>query len=268
MNTMNIPLILPQKIAQLVGGKTYTADQTGLSGAKVMLFDDSVLRITPADPRNEQTVHVMQWLQGRLPAPRVIAFEQEADHQYLLMSRVTGTMACDDVYLSRPKVLIPLLAEAMQMLWHTDPDGCPRTRGMDTELAEAADRVERGLVDMENTGPGAFGKGGFRDPEALLRWLIDNRPEEEPVLSHGDFCLPNLLLENDRISGFIDLDTFGIGDRWRDIADCCGSLQRNAQGAYGGKVYPDCKADLLFSALGIRPDTEKLRWYQLLDALF
>ena len=121
---------------------------------------------------------------------------------------------------------------------------------------------------MDNVEPSTFGEGGFKNPEQLLRWLEDNKPEYEPVLSHGDFCLPNLFLEDDSISGFIDLGDTAIGDKWRDIALCYRSLRWNAEGAYGGNVYPDVESMKLFEALGIEPNMEKIRYYILLDELF
>ena len=60
----------------------------------------------------------------------------------------------------------------------------------------------------------------------------------------------------------------GIGDKWRDIALCYRSLKHNFDGSYGGKVYPDFDPDMLFEALEIEPDWEKLRYYILLDELF
>ena len=124
------------------------------------------------------------------------------------------------------------------------------------------------MIDLENLNPGTFGKGGFKDPSDLLKWLEKNKPDYEPVLSHGDFCLPNLFLDNGKISGFIDLEDTGIGDKWSDIADCYRSLKGNSEGIFGGKNYPDVKPDLIFQALGIKPDAEKLRFFNLLDELY
>ena len=75
-------------------------------------------------------------------------------------------------------------------------------------------------------------------------------------------------VENDRIKGFIDLDRAGIGDKWNDIALCYRSLKHNFDGTYGGKVYEDFNPDMLFEALGIEPDWEKIQYYLLLDELF
>ena len=51
--------------------------------------------------------------------------------------------------------------------------------------------------------------------------------EEEAVLIHGDYCLPNVLLDNWQFSGFIDLGGGGIGDRHTDLYWGCWSLLYN-----------------------------------------
>lgn len=47
------------------------------------------------------------------------------------------------------------------------------------------------------------------------------------TLVHGDYCLPNILAVDGKISGFIDLGDSGIGDPWRDYAWCIWSLEYN-----------------------------------------
>ena len=103
---------------------------------------------------------------------------------------------------------------------------------------------------------------------ALLIWLVDNKAKKELVLSHEAFCLPNIFINNDKISGFIDLGRIGIGDKWNDIALCYRSLKWNAKGRYGGNGYPKLNPDMLFDALEIEPNYEKLEYYTLLDELF
>jgi len=270
---------LPENIKKLIDGKPYKTDNVGLSGSKIFVFDDYVLKIETVRDKairgqNDETVRVMRWLEGKLPVPKVICYEcdnnAECDggHQYLLMSRVSGKMSCDTYYLERPRELVRLLASALKMLWSIDVQGCPRNRTIEMELEEAKFRVENNLVDVSDSEPETFGKDGFENPAALLHWLQEHKPDYEPVLSHGDFCLPNVFIEDGRINGFIDLGDTGIGDKWRDIALCYRSLKHNFDGTYGGKVYPDFNPDMLFEELGIEPDREKIRFYILLDELY
>lgn len=37
------------------------------------------------------------------------------------------------------------------------------------------------------------------------------------TLLHGDYCLPNIILDDWKFSGFIDIDCGGIGDKHIDI---------------------------------------------------
>jgi len=102
---------------------------------------------------------------------------------------------------------------------------------------------------------------------ALYLWLEAHQPEEDLVLSHGDYCLPNIFGNKNQLSGFIDIGRMGIADRWQDIALCYRSLRDNMNGSYGGKVY-DFNPNLLFEALKIEKNEEKLNYYLLLDELF
>ena len=258
----------PEPIAAHVAGLPYSENTVGLSGARVLVFDDYVLKIGRQRPQDEGTVSVMRWLEGRLPVPRVVACAAEEGVRYLLMTRLGGRMACDPGYLQNPRELTALLAQAIRRLWRVDIAGCPRLCDPAAELAEARERVEHGLVDVERAEPETFGPGGFEGPAALLAWLEAHRPACDPVFSHGDLCLPNIFLDGGQVCGYIDLDAAGVGDRWRDIALCLRSLRHNLNGEYGGRAYGGFDAQRLFDALGVAPDWEKIRYYTLLDELF
>ena len=96
-------IIIPENIKKLIDGKTYDSDSIGMSGSQIMIFDDSVLKIVKCRKENEDTVQMMRWLEGKIPAPKVIRFEADSDWQYLLMSKVPGKMSCDEYYMEHPK---------------------------------------------------------------------------------------------------------------------------------------------------------------------
>ena len=259
---------LPENIRRYTDGKPFTTDTVGRSGSAVYSFDDMVLKIERDTAQTAASVGMLRWLSGRLPVPEVICHTVRDGKSYLLMSRIKGRISCDRYYLERPQELISALAQAVRMLWSVDISDCPRTRLPDDELADARLRVEQGLIDLDRAEPDTFGEGGFKDPAELLEWLENNRPDTELCLSHGDLCLPNILLDDSRVSGFIDLGDCGAADKWRDLALLHRSIRHNVDGTFGGKVYPGIDADKLFEALGIQPNSEKLRYYLLLDELF
>lgn len=259
---------IPAEIVKALANKGYSFDSTGMSDSKVILFDDCVLKISKGEDAFKSEAAIMNWLNGRIPAPKVIIHIAENGMSYLLMTKIEGKMSCDEYYMERPKELLNLLAAALKMLWEVDIEDCPVSQNLDRELNEAEERVKLGLVDVNAVEPETFGPGGFEGPAALLKWLKDNKPECGRVLSHGDFCLPNIFLKDGGISGFIDLGDCGIGDKWRDISLCYRSLKHNFDGSFGGKVYPDFKPDMLFEALAIEPDWDRLKYWILLDELF
>ena len=177
-------------------------------------------------------------------------------------------MACDSKCLEKPRELIVCLAEGLKMFWEIKDTDCQYRCDLDKKLEMARYNIKNGLVDIENMEPETFGEKGFQSPEELLNWLILNRPEEELVLSHGDYCLPNIFIENGKISGFIDLGKTGWADKYQDIALCYRSLKHNFNGDYGGKKYEGYDPNLLFKELGIDPNWDKIHYYILLDELF
>ena len=268
MNPFEKELQVPSKIKSWIDNKAFTVDDIGMSGNLVLIFEDMVLKIEDSSTTMTEQVQMMRWLEGKLPVPMVLAYEEAGGKSYLLMSKMPGEMSCDTYYLEHPSELLEALACGLKLLWEVDVRDCPRVRDLDAVLKEARMNVEHNLVDLDNVNPETFGEGGFESPKHLLDWLENNRPSFEPVFSHGDFCLPNIFLENGRVKGFIDLDRAGVSDKWNDIALCYRSLKYNFDGTYGGKVYEDFNPDILFEKLEIEPDWNKLNYYILLDELF
>ena len=98
---------LPSSIKNLINGKPYMVDSFGKSGSGVFVFDDCVLKIVDARNKlirehNETSVQVMRWLEGKLSVPKVICYEADNNFQYLLMTRISGKMSCDEYYLEHP----------------------------------------------------------------------------------------------------------------------------------------------------------------------
>ncbi len=261
-------MYFPKEIEQHLSGEKFETDQIGLSGSSVLLFPDMVLKIQSNNTDSAHELTMMNWLQGKLPVPRVIAHTAEKETSYLLMSRISGQMSCAEEYMKQPESQVRLLAEGLTKLWRVDISQCPVDHRLEHKLSQARYRVEHGLVDLNNVEPTTFGESGFKNPKVLLEWLYQNQPKEELVLSHGDYCLPNVFFSNGQVSGFLDLGRCGIADKWCDIALCYRSLSHNYSGRYNQKLYPGLDDLQLFQELNIEPDWEKIRYYILLDELF
>lgn len=253
---------LPSAIKEIVQARPYTQDTIGMSGAAILLYPDMVLKIQPESEESRRERTTMSWLSGKLPVPKILYAEAFGGISYLLMSRLPGTMSCDASMLCQPKQTVDCLAQGLKRLWQVDPTGCPAPNILDDKLREAERRVANGLCSMQDVEPGTYGPDGFSSPAALLTWLTKNRPQETPVFSHGDYCLPNIFVKDFRISGFLDFGRSGISDPYQDIALCYRSLLHNFQGNLAFRPA------LLFEALELEPDWNKIRYYILLDELF
>ena len=262
--------VLPEVIKKAVGTEKYTVDKIGESGSEIRIYDNYVLKIQSQSPETDNEVQIVRWLNRRLPVPSIPAYEIQYGLAYTLMTKAEGKMLCDIDYLQTPELVIELAAKGLKMLWETDVSDCPcSVSRLSTRLKAAEYNVAHGLVDVENTEPETFGKDGFKDPGELLEWLKNHRPPEDIVLTHGDYCLPNIFAEGDRISGFIDLGKAGPADRWQDIAIAIRSLSHNFDGRYfDGKPLFDFNPQMFLDALGVEMNEEKYRYYYLLDELF
>lgn len=257
----------PPKIALHTAGKDFTMDATGLSGASIALFKDMVLKSEPVSEESENHTAMLRWLENKLPAPRILETVVQDGRRWTLMTRLPGEMACADAFRTDPHALVRELAKALRSLWKINVSDCPVDQSPDAKLTRARRIVEAGQVDMTLVDPETFGEGGFSSPAALLSWLEEHKPSFEPVLTHGDFCLPNVFLSGWQLTGLLDLGRSGAGDKWTDIAILWRTLRDNFGGHYGDAV-PGFHPDELFEALGIEKDKEKLRYYLLMDELF
>lgn len=261
-------IYIPQEIKNLIQGKRYAIDEVGMSGSTILMFNDMVLKIQKHSVEVDSEIQIMKWLKEKVPAPQVLFHMFEEDKSYLLMTKIDGKMSCDNDYLENCDVMVDVLVSALKRLWEVDISSCSSDWTLKNKLKEAKMRVENNLVDEDDVDPNTFGENGFKDPQALYDWLVANQPEEDLVLSHGDFCLPNIFIKDNQLAGYIDLGRMGKADRWQDIALCYRSLRDNMNGSYGGKVHKDFDPDILFEKLGIEIDVEKLKYYLLLDELF
>jgi aminoglycoside phosphotransferase len=67
----------------------------------------------------------LQWLQGRLPVPEVVAFEPVGDQEALLMSAVPGTNLAVLAKRLSPGKIVEMLASALRTFHSVNPGGCP-----------------------------------------------------------------------------------------------------------------------------------------------
>lgn len=143
----------------------------------------------------------------------VLAFESlEAD--WMLTRRIPGEDCIHPMYLEDPLRLCDTTAQLLRSLHETDFDRCPVPERTADYLSTARRNYETHAFDAtlfpDNWGY-ASAEEAWQELERNGRYLHSD------TLLHGDYCLPNILLNNWAFSAFIDLDAGGVGDRHVDL---------------------------------------------------
>lgn len=107
---------LPAALQARLSGRHFTVDTLGQSESEIFLFDDAVLKVAPQSREAENELQMLQWLSGKIPVPQVLFHACESDTSFLLMSRLSGVLACDKAYMQKPEQLVRLLAQGLKML--------------------------------------------------------------------------------------------------------------------------------------------------------
>lgn len=255
MNLEEYPLELKNIIKNMKSEEV----MVGCSDSKVYkLFSDSnkfYLKIAKSNIGLENEYKKLYWLQGKLLVPEIIYFGKYADKDFLLTREINGKMAFE-INEKEPIELIKLLVEGIKMFENIDISKCKFNNSLDIELKQVLYNIENNLIDMKKFKE----HGRFDTPIQLYEYLLNNRPKEELILTHGDYCLPNIIIDKDKISGFIDIGSCGIADKYKDISTCVWSMK------YNGKT--DEYIELFFKQLEFEIDFNKLEYYNLLSLLY
>jgi kanamycin kinase len=144
--------------------------------------------------------------------PEVLSYVRQ-DQDWLLTRRVPGEDCLDPEHLADPRWLCDTTAMLLRQLHETDPTGCPVDRKADY-LSTVTENHHLGRYD-KNLFPDNW---GYANSEDAWRVVCEAAPLlKNDTLLHGDYCLPNIILKDRHLSGFIDLGSGGLGDRHIDL---------------------------------------------------
>lgn len=141
----------------------------------------------------EREYQMTTFLHTHNVAPQAVAYESASDYDYLLTEAVSGEDGTAVPHLDNPVKLAGAFGEYLSMLHALPVEGCPYGNKTKEWLKEAGQKgIDPGMINTDYSA-------------------IDN------VIIHGDYCLPNIIMDRFAFKGFIDLGNGGVGDRHYDL---------------------------------------------------
>lgn len=210
------------------------------------------VRAVEETPRLVDEAARLRWARGHLPVPAVLDCGTERDVDWLLLAGLPGRDATAPELKARPAWLVPILARGLRRFHHVPVDACPFRLTVEAALTSVRARVACGQAEHGDLHE-EFSHLSLEEAVALLERLAPDR--EDLVLCHGDYCFPNVLVEGDAVTGYLDLGELGVADRWWDVAVGSWSTAWN--------VGPGWET-LFLDAYGIDPDRPRMTFYRLL----
>ncbi|MBB5712232.1 APH(3') family aminoglycoside O-phosphotransferase [Sphingomonas xinjiangensis] len=259
------PPFVPPSLAALVEGAQCHQDLVGEAGADVYRIarpDGSLAYLkygTGSVARDiADEMARLRWLDGQVAVPKVRQFLLDGDAAWLVTAALPGRTAfqCLEAEPETAPALVDALAGFLRDLHALPVAACPFNADHALRLMQAEQRLRDGLIDAEDFGDAHSGWS----PERLWAKLGAMLPlSTERVVTHGDFSLDNILIEDGRVVGCIDVGRAGIADPYQDLAilwDCLGA-------------FDDALGARLFAAYGAdTPDMARLDFHLTLDECF
>ena len=219
---------LPPDLARIAAAYEWR-DASGCSGAQVFRLENPgaanlYLKIAERDNQDLASEReVLGWINGQLPAPAVEWYGHSELQSFLLTTELSGVDAAQCSLLASPEQSVCLLAEGLLRIHSLPIDECPFDQRLAVKIEAARVRVENGLVDKTDFDP----KRLRRSAPDLYSEVLRFRPtQEDLVLTHGDYCFPNIIMAHGAVSGFVDWGRAGMADRYQDLALCARSMAR------------------------------------------
>ena len=208
------------------------------------------VRLRPQESDLLTETVALSWLRGKLPVPDLLCFHVEGHTQYLVMTQIEGVTGIHPDVTGDPSNLVREFARGLRDVHALGTESCTLDWRMSRFIPWAEGLIKSGALD--ETIPEGENRTFLAEKLSDIKEAIHE--EEDLVFTHGDYCLPNVMFNEGRLSGYIDLGYAGVGDRYLDLVAARGTIRRNLGEAWIGPF---------FQAYGLgEPDPAKLQAYK------
>ena len=200
----------------LSGAKLY--DSSCSEQARVIFIDKDCGYFLKSAPKNalKREAALMRYFHGKGLSAEVIEYfsHEQSERDWLLSEKISGDDGIAQKYLEHPERLCDIWAEQLAILHGLDYSDCPVQNHTEWLIKRAEHNKRADNYDKSNF-PDSFGYKFAEEAWAVVETqghLLQNN-----ALLHGDYCLPNIILDNWQFKGFVDVGSGGVGDRHVDI---------------------------------------------------
>lgn len=195
----------------------------------------------------------MVWASRHLPVPRVLSTDSNQEVAWMVTEGLGGQDATSPTLAADPEVLVRTLAHGLRRFHEAPVDMCPFDFRLEHALSHVRVRLEAGQIEPARDFHNEFSHLSAQQAIASLEQSVP--ATEDLVVCHGDYCLPNILIEAGMATGFVDLGELGVADRWWDLAVASWSITWNLGPGY---------EDFFLEEYGVQKDPDRIGFYRLL----
>lgn len=228
-------LALPNELITWIGNADIY-ESSGESGARTIYIDrdgGAYLKIAARGSLFISSQMQTFFSKHKLSSP-VLSYIS-TDRDYMLTAALRGDNGISKKYLSEPERLSIIFGQALRLLHEADISDCPVKNRMNelTRMAGVNSIIQSHLDNISEYIGIAHTDTSFAEITAA-KGLIKNE-----VLIHGDYCLPNIILNDWTFEGFIDVADGGVGDRHYDLAWGLWTIKWNLKDSKYGHLFLD-----------------------------
>jgi len=205
---------IPSRFHSLLEG-TAVYDSSCSEAARVYYLDRDGGLFLKSAPRGtlESEAQMTAYFHSLGLGAEVLAYTS-CNRDWLLTRAVPGEDCTDERYLADPKRLSEQMAGLLWQLHHREAKDCPVKAHSGGYLALARHNYETGAY-RRDLFPDNWGYDSAEEAIAVIQEM--GHLLKNDTLIHGDYCLPNVMMDNWRFTGFIDVGNGGLGDKHVDL---------------------------------------------------
>lgn len=177
-------------------------------------YDDTKYTIRCSEMKNAY-VDTMYWLKRLasldIPVPKIIANGAFREYEYLILSYIEGEdlgVVYPDLSTSEKKQIAKNVIEIQNRVATLELDALEADWEWGSFIQEMLDRAKERILDN-----GYFDAAKVERLRLQMDGLCDYFASIKPVAYLDDITTKNLLIYHGQVSGIIDIDWIGIGDR-------------------------------------------------------